>query len=58
MNLLITLLVLVIIFSLLYWLIGIIPLPPPMANTRWVLYALLIIVAIIVLLNFVPGIHL
>lgn len=58
MSLLPTLLILAIIFALLWYLIGIIPLPPPLANVRWVFYALLIIVAIIVLLNYIPDIHL
>ena len=54
---LVTIIVLVIVFCLLWYLIGIIPLPPPLANVRWVFYALLIIVAIVVLLGFI-GIHL
>jgi hypothetical protein len=52
-----TIIVAVIIFCLIYWLIGLIPLPPPLAQARWVLYALLVIGAIIFLLN-LAGIHL
>ena len=51
MSLLVTILVLVLIFCLLYWLISILPLPPPLVNIRWVLYAILIIVAIVILLQ-------
>lgn len=55
---LITLLVYVLIFCLLWWLITIIPFPPPPApQFRWVAFAVLVIVAIIVLLNLV-GVHL
>lgn len=57
-SLLITILVLVIVFALLWWLISTIPLPAPMANVRWVLYAILVIIAIVVLLGFIPGFHL
>jgi len=55
MSLLITLIILVIVFALLWWLIGIIPFSPPLANVRWIFYAILVIVAIVVLLGYVPG---
>jgi hypothetical protein len=55
MELLITLLILAIVFALVWYLISIIPFPPPLANIRWVFYAILILIAIIVLLDFVPG---
>lgn len=58
MSLLLTLLILVIIFVLIWYLIGLIPFPPMLANVRWVFYALLVIVAIIMLLNYIPGVHL
>lgn len=54
---LVTILVLVIVFCLIWYLIGIIPLPSPLAKVRWVFYAILVIAAIVVLLGFV-GIHL
>jgi len=49
------LIILVIVFCLLWYLIGLVPLPPPLANVRWIFYAILVIVAIIVLLGYVPG---
>jgi hypothetical protein len=52
-----TIIVLIIVFCLLWYLIGIIPFPPPLANARWVFYAILLIVAIVVLLGFI-GINL
>ena len=57
MSILITLLIFIIIFCLLWYVISIIPLPPPLAGIRWVFYAILCIVAIIVLLDFIPGWH-
>jgi hypothetical protein len=54
-SFLITLFVLVIVFCLLYWLIQILPLPAPLAGVKWVMFAILIVVAIIVLLSFIPG---
>lgn len=57
MSILITLLVYVLIFALIWWLISIIPFPPPIAQAKWVFYLVLVIVAIIVLLNLV-GVHL
>lgn len=54
---LVMIIVLVIVFCLLWYLIGIIPLSPPLAKIRWLFYAILIIVAVVVLLGFV-GIHL
>lgn len=52
MSLLITILILVIVFCLLWYAISIIPFPPPLANVKWVLYVILIIIAVIVLLNY------
>ena len=57
MSILITLLVYVLIFALIWWLISIIPFPPPIAQAKWVFYVVLVVVAIIVLLQLV-GIHL
>jgi hypothetical protein len=51
MGLLVTILILILIFCLLWYLISIIPLPPPLAGARWVFYAILIIIAIVVLLQ-------
>jgi hypothetical protein len=53
MDLIITLLVAVIVFCLIYYLITILPLPEQLANARWVLFALLILAAIIWLLRFI-----
>lgn len=50
---LVTIIVLIIVFCLLWYLIGIIPFPPPLANARWVFYAILVVVAIVVLLGYV-----
>jgi len=52
-SLLVTLLVLVLIFCLVWWLIGILPLPEPLAKVKWVFYAVLVIFAVIVLLRYV-----
>jgi O-antigen/teichoic acid export membrane protein len=57
-SILITILILVIVFALLWYLISIIPFPPPLAAIRWVFYCILIIVAIVVLLGYIPGFHL
>jgi hypothetical protein len=54
---LITLLIYVLVFCLIWWLISIIPFPPPIAGAKWVFYVVLVIVAIIVLLH-LAGIHL
>ena len=56
-SILITILVFALIFALIWYLIGLLPLPAPLAQLKWILYAILIIAAIIVLLNLV-GIHL
>ena len=58
MSILLTILILVIVFCLAWYLISIIPLPPPLVGIRWVLFAILIIIAIVVLLGFIPGFHL
>lgn len=55
MSILVTLIVLVIVFCLAWYVIGIIPFPPPLANIRWVFYAVLVLIAIIVLLGMIPG---
>lgn len=47
MEILIVLLVAVLVFSLVWYLIGVIPFPPPLANIRWVLYAILVLIAIV-----------
>ena len=51
MSLLVTILIAVLIFCLIWYLISILPLPAPFANTKWVFYALLIILAIVWLLG-------
>jgi hypothetical protein len=43
---LIGLLVAVIIFALLWYAIGLVPFPPPLANTKWLFYILLILLAV------------
>ena len=58
MNILLTILVLMIIFCLIWYLISIIPFPPPLAAIRWVFYCILIIIAIVYLLSLLPGFHL
>lgn len=57
MSVLLTPLILVIVFCLIWYLISIIPFPPPLANVKWVFYCILVIVAIIVLLGYLPGFH-
>lgn len=51
-SLLLTLLVFALVFSLAYWIISIIPIPPPMAILRTILYVILALIAISVLLDF------
>lgn len=51
MSIFITLLILVIVFVLAWYLIGIIPFPPPMDGIKWVFYAVLVLIAIIYLLK-------
>jgi len=58
MNILLTILVLMIVFCLIWYLISIIPFPPPLAAIRWVFYCILIIIAIVYLLSLLPGFHL
>lgn len=59
MSLLITLVILLVVFSLCYWLITSAPIPGPMAPTiKWALVAILVIFAIFYLLRLVPGVHL
>jgi hypothetical protein len=53
MSILITLLIAILVFCLIWYLISILPLPAPFANIKWVLYAILIIAAIIWLLHLV-----
>lgn len=53
MSLLITLVVLVVVFALLYWLITSAPIPGPMGPViKWALSAILIIFAIFYLIKF------
>jgi hypothetical protein len=52
-GMLITLLVLCLIFGLIWYLIGILPVPQPFKN---VILIIMVIIAIIVLLSFVPGV--
>jgi hypothetical protein len=54
---LVTILIAFLIFLLIWWLISIVPLPSPIAQFRWIAYAVLVIAAIIFLLN-LGGIHL
>ena len=56
MAILFTLLIVLIIVALVWWRIGIIPLPPPLVSFRWVLYAILIIILIVYLLGLI-GVH-
>jgi hypothetical protein len=55
---LIVLLVAVIIFALIWYGIGVIPFPPPLVNVRWVLYVLLILIAVLWLANRFLGVGL
>ena len=50
---LVTILIAVLIFCLIWWLISILPLPAPLAQAKWVFYAVLVIAAIIYLLKFI-----
>ena len=49
---LITLLILIVVFVLLWYVIGIIPWPPPLASFKWVFYVILIVIAVIMLLQY------
>lgn len=51
MELIIVLLVAICIFALLWYAIGLVPFPPPLVNIRWVLYVLLILLAVLWLAN-------
>jgi hypothetical protein len=51
LSLLITILVLCLVFSLLWYAIGLLPLPAPLAPVRSVLYIVLILVAVVYLLS-------
>lgn len=51
MSLLVTILIAVLIFCLIWYLISILPLPAPLANVKWVFYAVLIVLAIVWLLS-------
>jgi hypothetical protein len=52
MSVLLTLVVLVVVFALLYWLITSAPIPGPMGPViKWALSAILIIIAVFTLLN-------
>lgn len=55
LSLLITLLVVLIVLAIVYWVFQQIPLPPPF---RWIGAAVIGIIAIVVLLSLVPGLHL
>lgn len=56
MSILITLVVYVLVFALLYWLITVLPFPPPLAIVKTILIILLVLVAVIALLKLV-GVH-
>jgi hypothetical protein len=51
MNLLLTLLVYLLIIGLVYWVITIIPLPPPFRTIALVIFAILVIVMLIGMLT-------
>jgi xanthine/uracil permease len=51
MGILITLLIGILVFCLLWYLIGMIPFPPPIAQAKWVFYLVLVILAIYWLLK-------
>jgi hypothetical protein len=53
MSVLVRILIGVLVFCLIWYLITILPLPAPFSNFKWVLYAILIILAIIWLLGIV-----
>lgn len=47
LEVLITLLIAVIVFALLWWVINAIPFPEPIAKFRWVLLVILVLIAIV-----------
>lgn len=53
MSILFTLVIYILVFSLLYWLITILPNPPVVQMVKTVLIILLVVVAVIVLLGLV-----
>lgn len=57
MEILINLLIVLIIFGVIYWVIGVIPLPEPLVKVRWVLYVILALIFILALLRMVPGVN-
>jgi hypothetical protein len=54
---LVTIIIAICIFLLIWWLLSILPLPAPIAQFRWIGFVILIICAILFLLN-LGGIHL
>lgn len=52
-SLFITLLIIVIVAAIIWWIIGKLPLPEPFAQLKWVLYAIVAIIVIVKLLEFI-----
>ena len=52
LSLLVTIAILLVVFYLLYWIISILPFPPPFEVARTLLYVLLAVFGIMVLLDF------
>lgn len=52
----VTIIIYILVFALLYWLIGILPLPAPLAIVKTIMYIILVLAAIVVLLRLI-GVH-
>ena len=50
---LLTLLIYVLVFVLIWWLISIVPMPEPVVKFKWVFYAILVVVALVFLLRLI-----
>lgn len=58
MDVLIGLIVYLVIFGLIWWLVGMLPLPAPVAQIVRVLFVILLILIILSAFGLVPGLHL
>jgi hypothetical protein len=55
---LVNLIIYLVVFGLIWWLVGFLPLPAPVAQVVRVLFIILLIVIVLSAFGFVPGIHL
>lgn len=58
MSLIVTIIILALVVCIAFWIVSIIPFPPPFEIMRTILYILIGVVVIIYLLSLIPGAHL